>query len=317
LGDAEYIIHAASQDLSGLRDCGLAPKGLFDTELAGRLLGFPRVALEVLTSELLGFRLKKEHSAADWSTRPLPSSWLRYAALDVELLIELRHALEAKLAAAGKLEWARQEFAYELSAPVAKQRPQPWRRTQGTGTLRNPVQLAVVKAMWEARDRLAQSRDTAPHRILHDSAIAAAAVALPRTVGQLSALPGFGGPVIKRRLAFWQHIIDDAVSLPTALQPTVKGPGTDGPPSPRSWEKRNPQAAARLASAKEVLNQISEQVTVPVENLLLPDTLKRICWEPPKPVTTNSVADALAKYNARPWQIELVSHPLASTFQSL
>ena len=55
---------------------------------------------------VLGFALEKGHSAADWSTRPLPEPWLRYAALDVEVLVELRDALADVLAEQGKLEWA-------------------------------------------------------------------------------------------------------------------------------------------------------------------------------------------------------------------
>ena len=99
LADAEWVIHAASQDLPCLYEVGLVPRTLFDTELAARLLGYPRVALGTMLEELLGVRLLKEHSAADWSTRPLPSEWLNYAALDVELLVELRDRLAAELVA--------------------------------------------------------------------------------------------------------------------------------------------------------------------------------------------------------------------------
>ena len=92
---------------------------LFDTELAGRLLGYPRVALGTMLEEVLGFRLAKEHSAADWSVRPLPAEMLKYAALDVEVLTELRDALAEQLAEQGKTEWARQEFAAIAAAPPA------------------------------------------------------------------------------------------------------------------------------------------------------------------------------------------------------
>jgi ribonuclease D len=102
LADTEWIIHAASQDLPCLFEVGMTPSSLFDTELAARLLDYPRVALGTMLEELLGVRLLKEHSAADWSTRPLPAEWLTYAALDVELLVELRNVLAEQLVAAGK-----------------------------------------------------------------------------------------------------------------------------------------------------------------------------------------------------------------------
>ena len=121
------MLHAASQDLPCLAELGLRPRRLFDTELAARLAGFERVGLAALTEQLLGFTLEKHHSAADWSTRPLPESWLTYAALDVELLVDLRDALDAELDRQGKSEWAAQEFAALVRAgarpPRAARRP--------------------------------------------------------------------------------------------------------------------------------------------------------------------------------------------------
>ena len=104
LGDAEWILHAATQDLPCLLELGLHPGTLFDTELAGRLLGYPRVGLATLVETIVGKRMRKEHSAVDWSVRPLPDPWLEYAALDVEVLLELREALGAELEATGKAE---------------------------------------------------------------------------------------------------------------------------------------------------------------------------------------------------------------------
>src|SRR6185312_16420836 len=116
LAGTEAVLHAASQDLPCLADLGYRPRQLFDTELAGRLLGYPRVGLGTLVTEVLGLTLEKSHSAADWSTRPLPAEWLKYAALDVEVLVELRNSLAEQLAEQGKTEWARQEFNAELHA---------------------------------------------------------------------------------------------------------------------------------------------------------------------------------------------------------
>jgi ribonuclease D len=106
ISDTEWVLHAASQDLPCLAELGLRPTKLFDTELASRLAGFERVGLAAITERLLGYTLEKHHSAADWSTRPLPRSWLSYAALDVELLIDLRDHLAEELTRQGKLAWS-------------------------------------------------------------------------------------------------------------------------------------------------------------------------------------------------------------------
>ncbi len=170
LADAEWILHAASQDLACLAEVGLHPQRLFDTELAGRLLGDERVALGTMVEQHLGVRLEKGHSAADWSTRPLPRDWLVYAALDVELLIALRDVLADLLAAAGKDEWARAGVRGRAqAAPPPPPRIDPWRRTSGIHTLRNRRQLAVVRSLWYARDAYAAQRDVAPGRLLPDS----------------------------------------------------------------------------------------------------------------------------------------------------
>lgn len=314
IDDAEYVIHAASQDLPGLREHGLQPVAIFDTELAGRLLGYPRVALGVLTSQLLGIELAKAHSAEDWSTRPLPSSWLRYAALDVELLLDLRTALIEQLTAAGKLEWAYQEFDYVLHLEPPPPRPEPWRRTTGLSHLTDRRQLAVARSLWEARESLAQARDIAPKKVLPDWAIISAATTMPRNLGRLLQIREFAAPSAQRRARSWQQAIDAALALPEEQLPTLRGPGKGGPPNPRSWEQRRPEAAMRWAAAKQVLAQVSEQYHVPVENLLLPDTVKRLCWQPPMPLTAANIADALAGYQARPWQIELLADRLAQAF---
>ena len=98
-----WILHAATQDLPCLHELGMSPTSLFDTELAGRLAGFPRVSLGTMVAELLGLQLAKEHSAVDWSTRPLPEAWLNYAALDVEVLEQLRQEISKILEEQGKM----------------------------------------------------------------------------------------------------------------------------------------------------------------------------------------------------------------------
>ena len=128
---------------------------------------------------MLGLALEKTHSAADWSTRPLPTEWLRYAALDVEVLVELRDALAGQLAEQGKTSWAEQEFAAILAARPAPPRTDPWRRTSGIHRVHSRRGLAVVRELWQERDAVARRRDISPTRILTDAAIIEAARAVP------------------------------------------------------------------------------------------------------------------------------------------
>ncbi|GAA4624847.1 ribonuclease D [Cellulomonas oligotrophica] len=310
----EWVLHAASQDLPGLVEQGMRPSRVFDTELAARLLGMERVGLAAVVADTLGLGLAKEHSAVDWSTRPLPQEWLRYAALDVEVLVEVRQVLAERLAEQGKAEWARQEFEAVRTAPAPAPRAEPWRRVSGLHTIRDQRRLAVVRELYATRDRNARERDISPGRVLPDTAIVAAAQALPRTVGQLVALPQFAGKGTRRRAALWQQSIDRAVALPEQDLPSARGPAGDGPPPPRVWADRDPAAARRLAAAREVVTALSVEHHVPVENLLQPDLLRRVCWSPPRPATEEAVRAALVAGGARAWQVELLGHRVAAAF---
>jgi len=306
LSKAPWILHAASQDLPCLNELGLFPKQLFDTELAGRLLGRERVSLGALVESELGEILQKGHGATDWSLRPLSKAQLRYAALDVELLVELQDVLEAELETSGKLEWARQEFDALLTFKPKDRGSEAWRRTSGMHRLRKGQQLAVVRALWNARDATAQREDIAPGRILPDAAIVAAATALPASADELGALPEFSGRGQTRRRSQWWSAISSALELPEESWPASAGPSESLPP-PRTWVNKNPSAAARLEAVREGLAEISERVNVPVENLLTPDIARRLCWEPPNILDHQTVDEFLRNHGARPWQITLTS----------
>ncbi|GAA1425035.1 ribonuclease D [Streptomyces thermospinosisporus] len=306
LSGTEWVLHAATQDLPCLREIGMVPTRLFDTELAGRLAGFPRVGLGAMVENVLGYVLEKGHSAVDWSTRPLPEPWLRYAALDVELLVDLRDALEKELDRQGKLQWARQEFDAIASAPPPEPRKEPWRRTSGMHKVRRRRQMAVVRELWLTRDRIAQRRDVSPGKVLSDAAIVEAALAMPADTRALAALNGFGQRVSRRQLEQWQAAVDRARALSESRLPQPGQPVT-GPPPPRAWADKDPAAAARLTAAKAGVTKLAEQLNMPQENLITPDTVRRVCWEPPAVVTADSVAAALTSHGARPWQVELVT----------
>ena len=312
IAGAEWILHAATQDLPCLREVGLTPTSLFDTELAGRLLGYPRVGLATLVETVLGQRMRKEHSAADWSTRPLPKPWLEYAALDVEVLIELRAHMADELEATGKAEWARQEFDNLLGFEPAV-RVDAWRRTSGVHRLRGRRALGAARALWEARDAIAAERDVTPGRILPDSAIVVAATAMPTDRHALLSTQGFHGRGASRYASVWVDALQRVREMPEEELPS-RAPRGDGPPHPRTWADREPVADRRFKAAREAMLNLAKAHNLPVENLLTPDFLRRLMWAPPATREPAALADAvraqLAAYGARPWQAELVTGAL-------
>src|SRR3954468_22448603 len=304
VADAEWVLHAANQDLPCLAEIGLVPGRIFDTELAARLAGLPRVGLGAVVESLLGYSLQKGHSAADWSTRPLPEEWLVYAALDVEVLVDLRDALAAILEEQGKTEWARQEFEAILAAGPPAPKQDPWRRTSGVHGLRNRRQLGMLRALWQARDDLARRRDIAPGRVLPDSAMVSAVQADPRNEAALLELPVFRGRANRKLVGTWFSALARGRAMPEAELPAQSRPG-DGPPPVNRWADRDPAAAKRLQVARAGLAELSEKHSVPVENILSPDLVRRLMWSPPEPADAESVAESLRAGGAREWQIEL------------
>ncbi len=307
--DAEWVIHAASQDLACLAELGMHPAQLFDTELAGRLLNYPRVGLAAMVEELLGYRMRKEHSAVDWSKRPLPQSWLVYAALDVELLLELRDVLAGQLEEAGKAEWARQEFAAWAQMGPTAPRIDPWRRTSGMHRVRGRRGLAFVREMWQTRDALARKRDVTPSRILPDAAIVEAAQATPVSRMALSKLTGFATRGAQRYLRDFYAAVLAAGDLSERELPSLS-PRHSGPPPPRNWAAKHPAAADRLARSRAAVSALAGEHELPQENLLSPDVVRRLAWTPPEPLRREEVDAALTALGARPWQRGLTAAAL-------
>ncbi|WP_446663876.1 HRDC domain-containing protein [Flexivirga sp. B27] len=317
IGDAEWVLHAATQDLPCLAEVGMHPHALFDTELGSRLAGLPRVGLAAVIEHYLGISLAKEHSAADWSTRPLPEPWLTYAALDVEVLVEVRNKLHADLDAQGKLDWALQDFAALTSFAGPRQRTDPWRRTSGMHRIKNKRAIARVRELWLTRDEIAQASDTAPGRVLPDAMIVELANTAPRTAEALRQAGSSlrtksrsraraAGRGTNRYADRWL----DAIARVAAMTESELPPATvrsDAPPPQRAWADRRPEAAARLTYVRERLSEFSEAEHVPLENLITPDTLRRVLWTPPYPFSDKEIRDRLEQLGARPWQVDLVA----------
>lgn len=312
LSDVEWIFHAASQDIPCLDELQLHPPRLFDTELAARLLGYDRVGLGSVVEQLLGISLEKAHSASDWSQRPLPESWLEYAALDVALLPELRDAVYADLEDQGKLAYALEEFEAVRTKPEKPKSAEPWRKLASGPSLRSARSLALVRELWLARDELARERDVAPGRLIPDKSVIAAAAANPRSKNDLARLQTFRGRASRTEIDRWWEAIRRAKLTEDLPGPKPRDP--DSIPHHRGWAQRHPEAAARLVAARAAVEAEAERQHMPAENLITPDYVRRLAWSPPEDLSTKGVARSLTDLGARSWQAGLIAPILASVF---
>jgi ribonuclease D len=299
LNTDEVILHASTQDLPCLRELGIHPKLLFDTELGGRIAGLPRVGLGPLLEAHLGVLLAKEHSAVDWSVRPLPLDWLNYAALDVELLIELRNIIAQLLLAAKKLPWAEAEFAAILAAPPSPPRVDPWRRTSGMHKIRKRNQLAVIRALWNVRNQIAESLDVSPGKLLNDNAIVELSLNPPTNKREFDKVlrPIGLRPRWKENLDIWLAAIASAVALPETEYPELRAAGDSMPPT-KIWKERFPEKYAPFTHARAAVELRAAELNIPVENLISPEVIRKLVWK----LSTDVAKDAI-ELGARPWQV--------------
>ena len=312
--DQEWIIHASTQDLACLREVGIDPQIIFDTELAGRIAGCERVGLGPLTEQLLDVSLAKEHSAVDWSLRPLRPEWLNYAALDVELLIELRDEIEKLLIANKKLEWAKQDFAAILKSPPPPPRKDPWRRTSGIHKIRDLTALAIIRSLWAARNDFAKEIDLAPGRVFNDETLVLIATKPPKGFGDFKKALLRRTRLTSMPFEEWFQLFEAAQQLTGDELPKLRMP-SEGLPAPKMWQSRNPLGYARLTHARAAVLECAAENLMPAENLISPEAVRRVCWPtPPAEVTDRMkfVASELAEFGARGWQFELISGPIAA-----
>lgn len=307
----EWVLHAASQDLACLREVGIAPQRIFDTELSARLLGLERVGLGPVMAQLLDVHLAKEHSAVDWSTRPLPEPWLTYAVGDVERLVDLRDALANLLVDSEKMGFALEEFEAVRLRPEKTPSEEPWRRLSGMHVLRNAQQLAVARALWLSRDELARERDVAPGRLIPDAAIVAAAGSKLASPSDLARLKTFTGRASRPEISRWWSAVEQG--LASQDLPVLRVP-SDSIPHQRSWAEKNPLAALRLTAARERVTELAESMGMPVENLVSPGPLREVCWAPPQDQSVDTLHAALMTEGLREWQAVRVAPLLDAAF---
>jgi ribonuclease D len=292
-----WILHAATQDLPCLAELNLRPKKIIDTELGARISGFERVGLGSLVLELLSIELAKEHSAADWSQRPLSEAMLDYGALDVDILHELWDRVESSLTEQGKLEWAHQEFDHLLDFKPKPVAAEPWRNLPGLSKVKDESKLKLAASLWLTRDEIARREDLAPGRLIPDRSIMAAVEQKPRSKRELASNKAFQGRASRTRLDDWWSAVERAEEVLIDANPE-RGHGI---PNHRSWEKRFPEAHIRLNTVRPLMVELAEALKMPIENVLTPDFLRRVMFEP-----SHDIGTQLRELGARQWQVDLV-----------
>ena len=313
LNEETWILHAATQDMPCLAELGLIPTSLFDTELISRLLGFERVGLGAVCERLLGIRLAKEHSAADWSTRPLPESWLNYAALDVDVLPDLYDAMLNEVKSQDKQAIVAAEMQHLLSFKPKPTKTDKWRGLSGIQNVKERQGLAVARSLWQAREELAIRLDVSPGRLVPDLSITHVAAKIPASKSVLAGDKSFNGRASRSYLDVWWAAISAGAASRELPEMRVASTGI---PNHRNWDAKYPEAAARLRVAREVISELSKENGIPAENILTPDYLRALCFEP-RGLDTESISTQLLELGARAWQVELVAEPLSKAFLAL
>ena len=314
----EWVIHASTQDLPCLLELGLNPQTLFDTELGARIAGCPKVGLGPLSESLLELQLAKEHSAVDWSIRPLKPEWLTYAALDVDVLLDIREKVEALLIEKNKLEWAKEDFSSILKNFKEKQdqpaKPDRWRRTSGMHKVRDRLNMTIIRDLWISRNELAQELDLAPGRVLGDEAIVDIAIKRPTTAEAMAKVISWRTKLEAPPFGRWLAVLNKSLLTPLDEQVEIRVPSTSMPPI-KIWKDKNPLGYARLTHARGKIAELSTEIEVPAENLITPELVRKLCWELP-PIDQSKyeeyVAGQLKSYGARDWQIDQVAPLIAS-----
>lgn len=312
LATDKWLLHAATQDLPCLGELGLRPKEIFDTELGSRIVGLPRVGLGSVVEHYLALTLAKEHSAVDWSKRPLEASWLQYAALDVDVLHELAEKLEEDLRSNNKLDWAVEEFNHLLNFKPKPENPDRWRSTTGLHEVKTQQGLAVARSLWSAREALAKKLDVAPGRLIPDSSISHVANVMHKTRPELSSDKSFGGRASRSYLDTWWAALEEGRSERDLPPLKISAAGI---PNHRSWPNRWPKANQRLICTRFHLSELAKELSLPLENLISPESIRQICWIEREYVSLEEVRSELSGLKAREWQISLIAQVIADSIR--
>lgn len=303
-----WILHDAELDLHNLRQVGMRPHTLFDTMMAARLVGRQRFSLAAISEQFLGLTLAKEHQASDWSVRPLPTGWLRYAALDVEVLTELYRKLATRLHDLGRWDWAEEEFSHILQRPQPETKADRWRKVRGKGQLKSRRNLAVLRELWLTREHIAEEINIDPNRLLPNSALIRAATLPPRNRRTLLTIQAFRTPLARAHTDQWMRAINRGRYATEDELPSRGVSRTQqGVPEIRYWQRLDADAYARIKAVRLALTELGDAYEIAPEVLLEPKVQRYLCWAPLERGRRpgEEILERIRHAGARQWQQDL------------
>jgi len=216
------VMHSCSEDLEVLdRLLGVIPTQLIDTQLAAAMTGygFSR-GYASLVSDLLDISVPKDATRSNWLARPLSEAQLRYAALDVELLVPVARQLLAALSEHGRAQWINEDYARlaqtyseSLSAPAHT-------RIKGLSRL-SPRARAAIEPLAAWRDRIAREQNLPRRRVAPDAALIAMAKGLPERIGGLAVIDDLPKRTLKQHGNALLALLAEAKSLPSQQLPDI------------------------------------------------------------------------------------------------
>lgn len=264
------VFHAARQDIEIVHHLGgLVPHPVFDTQVAAMVCGFgDSISYDQLVARVTGATIDKSHRFTDWSRRPLSDNQLDYALADVTHLREVYAYLNTALADQGRTEWVQEEMATLTSPETYQQTPElAWTRLKLR--VRQPRDLAVLRAIAAWREREAQSRDIPRGRVLKDDAIYEIAAQKPKDEAALSRLRtiprGFERSKSGRDIV---TTVAEALASPKETWPEV--------PKPRQAPDG---AGAATELLKVLLKQVAEANGVAAKVIATSDDLERLACD--------------------------------------
>jgi len=212
------LAHAAREEVRLCRfGSGQVPANLFDMQIALGFLGhtYP-ISYAGLVHEVLGVRLNKGDTLSDWRRRPLSDSQLRYAYDDVRYLIPAYDLVHARLKKLKRLEWAAEEFAIAIKRAIGGDdgTVERWRKIKGIGGL-NRKELAVIRAVFGWRDRVAERWNRPARTVLRDDFLVEIARRGARSLDDLAELRG----IPSKELEPIREAVRSALKLPAAEYP--------------------------------------------------------------------------------------------------
>ena len=214
----EIVLHGADYDLRMLRrGLNFVAHKIFDTTIAARLLGIREFSLGALVKRYFGVELHKHSQKANWAKRPLPARMGEYAINDVHYLLPLAEKLEIDLDRYERRDWLRQscERAIEQAAVARVRNEDELWRVSGSGALRGRA-AAVLRALWQWREREAERADRPPFHILQNERLVNAAVSFDS-----GSMPDYKHFSSRRRLAF-REAAQNALELPESEWPVLR-----------------------------------------------------------------------------------------------